>query len=408
MATLGRGKRADAAPLEGAMPMPWALLVASCLAMFAVTASGSSRAPFLLDMARDLDVGLAMVANLFGLTSIAWGVTSFIAGVGSDRWGRRPFLVGAPVALALALAIVAQSDGYFAVAAWATVAGGCSGLYTGVSLAEVASRVVDRQRARALGWVMAGQSLTLLIGVPVAAFLGAYIGWRGVHLCVGALALASALGMFATTRPAAHLADRLGGVALKPPPLRSAFSPLVLKLLSSVIAERICFGLAAVYYATFLITSYDLGLDVLALPLFVFALGNILGTVLGGQIGDRVDNRLLAFSVALVLSGAVALGLFGWPASLLHSVVLGFVYAFFNALSRPSLMAALAEVPADVRGTVMGLNSTAASVGWLSAAALGGWMLATIGFVGFGPLIAVLALLGAAFTYIGPRIVRDR
>lgn len=407
MAELSRADRATGTTHDSAPPMPWALIVASCLAMFAVTASGSSRAPFLLDMARDLDVGLGMVANLFGLTSIAWGATSFIAGVASDRLGRRPFLVGAPVALAFALAALAYSDGFFAVAAWATVAGGCSGLYTGVNLAEVASRVADRQRARALGWVMAGQSLTLLIGVPLASWLGAYIGWRGVHLCVGALAVATAAGMFATTRPAPRLAERFTGTAMKPPPLRAAFSPLVLKLLSSVIAERICFGLAAVYFATFLITTYGLTLDVLALPLVVFALGNILGTVLGGQIGDRVANRLLAFAIALVLSGAVALALFGWPHSLTTSIALGFAYALFNALSRPSLMAALAEVPPEVRGTVMGLNSTAASVGWLAAAALGGWILSGVGFVGFGPLIAVLAVLGAAVAFVGPRIARD-
>jgi hypothetical protein len=47
----------------------------------------------------------------------------------------------------------------------------------------------------------------------------------------------------------------------------------------------------------------------------------------------------------------------------------------------------------------MGLNGTCASVGWVGAAALGGWMIATWGFVGFGPLAAVLALLGAAMAF---------
>lgn len=408
---MARVDRAGGASLSTAsveMPMPWALLAASCLAMFAVTASGSSRAPFLLDMARDLEVSLVVVANLIGLTSVAWGTTSFLAGLGSDRFGRRPFLVGAPVALALALCGAAYSEGFYAVAIWFTIAGGCSGLYTGVSLAEVAGRVVDRQRARALGWVMAGQSLTLLVGVPMAAWLGAYIGWRGVHVCVGALALASAVGMFATTTPQAHVAEGGSRGGAKPPPLRSAFSPLVLKLLSSVIAERICFGLAAVYYATFLIQSYGLTLDVLALPLFVFAIGNILGTVLGGQIGDRVTNRLLAFGIALVISGLISMALFGWTPSLVWSVGLGFAYSLANALSRPPLMAALADVPPEVRGTVMGLNSTAASVGWLAAAALGGWILAGIGFQGFGPLILLLTLLGTAFAFIGPRLSSGR
>ena len=69
---------------------PWALLGAACLGTFAVTSGGTTRAPFLIDMAADLEVGLPMVANLFGLTSVAWGITSFLAGTGSDRWASPP------------------------------------------------------------------------------------------------------------------------------------------------------------------------------------------------------------------------------------------------------------------------------------------------------------------------------
>ena len=52
-------------------------------------------------------------------------------------------------------------------------------------------------------------------------------------------------------------------------------------------------------------------------------------------------------------------------------------------------------MPEDVRGTVLGLNGTAASVGWVGAAALGAAIISWDGFDGFGPLAAALALLGA-------------
>ena len=44
--------------------MPWALLAAAALGMFAASSSGTSRAPFLLDMSRDLATSLPLVANL--------------------------------------------------------------------------------------------------------------------------------------------------------------------------------------------------------------------------------------------------------------------------------------------------------------------------------------------------------
>jgi MFS transporter, DHA1 family, inner membrane transport protein len=59
-------------------------------------------------------------------------------------------------------------------------------------------------------------------------------------------------------------------------------------------------------------------------------------------------------------------------------------------------MASLSNVPDHVRGTVMGLNVAANSIGWLGAAALGGWMIGSFGFAGFGPLTATIAAIAAS------------
>ncbi len=222
--------------------------------------------------------------------------------------------------------------------------------------------------------------------------VGSLIGWRGWLVCVAGLAFVACICLFATvgrgsaghTRPATR------------PSMRSALSPRVLGLLATGIAERICYGLAAVYFATFLQATYGMSLAEIAIPLAVFALGNVAGTILGGQIADRVRDRLMTFAVAMALSGIAALVLFLWHPGPAISVALGFVYVLLNALGRPSFMAALAAVPESVRGTVLGLNGTSASVGWIGAAGLGAAMIGSVGFEGFGPLGAALALLGAA------------
>jgi predicted MFS family arabinose efflux permease len=380
--------------------LPWSLLAAASLAMFTAAASGTTRAPFLIDMARDLRVSVPLVANLVAITSISWGLASMFAGAGSDRWGRRPFLIGGPLALAVASSGVATAETFLGVVAWATLGGGCSGMFTGVIFTEVSGRVSAGQQGRALGWVMSGQSLTLLIGVPVAAWVGSSIGWRGVNLCVAALAAASAIGLIATT---AAPVDTGTASARRVPSMRAALTRPVLQLLGMGIAERVCYGLVAVYYATFLQSTYGLQLNAVALPLAVFAMGNILGTLLGGQLADRMSNRRAIFAAAMLASALAAIALFGWQDDLATAVALGFVYVFFNAIARPSLMASLTDVPEHVRGTVMGLNVTCSSIGWLGAAALGGWMIATFGFAGFGPLAATVAVIGGGLALIRPR-----
>src|SRR5262245_44698475 len=112
--------------------MPWALLAAASLGTFTAACSGTTRAPFLIDMARDLSVSVPLVANLVAITSVAWGVASMFAGAGSDRWGRRPFLVGGPTALAVAMTGVATAGSFTGVAVWATLGGACCGTFTGV------------------------------------------------------------------------------------------------------------------------------------------------------------------------------------------------------------------------------------------------------------------------------------
>jgi DHA1 family inner membrane transport protein len=142
---------------------------------------------------------------------------------------------------------VARAGDFVSVATWAMLAGACSGMFSGAIFAEVSGRVGDGQQGRALGWVMTGQSLTLLVGVPLAAWLGSYIGWRGVNLCVGVLAAAAAISLLLTSsRQAGN--GRAPGVAA--PSRRSVLSGPVLRLLSMGIAERVCYGLTAVYYET--------------------------------------------------------------------------------------------------------------------------------------------------------------
>jgi predicted MFS family arabinose efflux permease len=205
------------------------------------------------------------------------------------------------------------------------------------------------------------------------------------------MALVAALGMLLTTRrPAAQR----GGGARRRTDYRAAMTPQVMRLLSMGVAERSCYALAVTFFPTFLQTAYGLSLAGLALPLAIFALGNILGTLLGGQLADRLPDRVLTFAGAMACCGVVALPLFLWQGGMVVTAALGFAFIMAASVARPCLMAALSNVPDEVRGTVLGLNVTSASIGWLAAAAVGGLVIAAFGFAGFAPMAAGLALLG--------------
>jgi len=380
--------------------MPVLLLIAAALGMFTAGASGSVRAPFLIDMARDLDSSIPIIANLLTVNSIAWGGAAFLAGPGSDRYGCRPFLIGGPLGLAVSSIGITFAPNLLLVAVWTTIGGFCCGMFTGPIFTEVSRRVGAHQQGRALGWAMSGQSLTLLVGAPAAAWLGGFIGWRGVFACVGLMGVLSALGFLAT---ASRRAAAPTGTHRRAPSLAAVLSGPVLRLLAMGVTERICYGLVVVYFATFLQTTFKLPVSAIVAPLAIFAMGTILGTMAGGQIADRFRNRRLTFALSMLSSATVGLVLFTWTPNLATTVALGFLYMFCNGIARPSLMASLADVDPHVRGTVMGLSVTSNSMGWLSAAALGGWMVAQFGFSGFGPLALAVAIISVVLASTGRR-----
>ena len=376
--------------------MPWALVISCCIGMFAATASSATRAPFLLEMATDFAVDLPAIANLFGLTAVFWGISSFLSGKGADRWGRRIFLIVSPAGLATSLVATVVIQQYWSLVICVAFVSIFCGSFSTASMTEVSLRTDNQQRGRALGWVMSGQSLTLLIGIPLAAWIGAWIGWRGIQISVAGVAiLAMIFLLIDADDKSQRTRDVNKGISGKQLTLRQALTGPVVRLFSSSIMERICFGLATFYYPSFLRTVYDLQIEAVALPLVGFAVGNITGTFLGGQLADRFPFRRVSIAAMLLLSGGFALVWFLWTPSLVTTAFLGIGFSLFNALSRPPLMAALADVPTEVRGVIMGLNSSVASIGWLTASVVGGWLYLGIGFKGFGPLTLFICIMGA-------------
>jgi predicted MFS family arabinose efflux permease len=383
--------------------MPWGMLVTLSAATFLVTGSAIALSPFLLDIARDLGATLGAVANLVGVMSVSWGIVSVAAGAASDRIGRRPVLVAAILALGAARLGLSLTRGFAAAAMWQLLAGVGGGGFMGTVFATVSDRVPPAHRGRALGWVITGQSLSLVVGVPLVTLLGAFGGWRVAISTHAATALLAAVGVWLVVPGGPTVAPAAGRPRAA---LRGQVGLRVVALLLANTMERTCFATMAVYLATFLLTTYGVAMQTLALALALVALGNLVGNVLGGWLADRVAARPLAFAAASMATAALALPLMLWRPAVGVSVALGFAYSLANAAGRPALMATLSEVPAEVRGAILGLNVSMSSVGWLAATALGGWLVGRHGFGSLGVLTAGVSCAGALFAVLAWRVRR--
>jgi DHA1 family inner membrane transport protein len=376
--------------------MPRALLSIASLGTFLATSTGIARSPFLLDMARDLGTSMAAIAHLFSMLALTWGAAALVAGVASDRWGRRALLAGGTTTQGSALIAMALSDSYFTIAIWNVIGAAGGGAYMGVVFAAVADRVPPAERGRALGWIINGQSFALLLAVPTASAIGALVGWRGVLVILGVALLALVAGLWLTLAPR-RVAPPSSGESMRAWFGRMTDSRLAL-LLAAGVTERLGFAAIAIYMPTFLITTYAMSLATAALPIALVALGNVLGNAVGAKLADRVASRMSLFCVASLASALAAASLFLWDLGLVVAIAWGFVFAFVNALGRPAYMAVLSNVPEAMRGAVLGLNIACASAGWIGAASLGAILIESGGFTRLGVLVATIALLGAALS----------
>ena len=376
------------------------MLVALAAATFVVTSTGSGMAPFLTAIATDLASSLPAVANLFSIQAIMWGVASLVAGTLSDRLGRRSILVVGIALLGVTRLGFAASDSYAQLVGWQLVSGVGGGAFMGIVFAAVSDHVPAAARGRALSWVITGQSLSLVVGVPIVTLIGSVGGWRAAIAVHGAAAVLTAVAVWFAIPPDPRRVPHPHGRKVW---LAALAQPRLLALLAAGTTERVCFGTLAIYLPSFLQYTYSVSLGTLALALALVALGNLAGNVLGGRIADRVRARGLVFAVASLLTAALAAPTLMWAPGLGVSVGLGFAYSFVNATSRPSLMATLSEVPGEVRGAVFGLTVTMASVGWLLAGSVGAGLVATRGFAGLGIFCSALALAGAGLALASTR-----
>jgi predicted MFS family arabinose efflux permease len=239
--------------------------------------------------------------------------------------------------------------------------------------------------------------------VPLVTLLGAFGGWRVAIATHAGTALVAAAAVWLVVPGGRAEPAVPGGSGAG---LRGLVGRRIVALLLASTMERTCFAAMAVYLAAFLITTYGVSMAALALALALVALGNLGGNLLGGWLADRVRERPLVFAAASTLTGAIGLPLMLWHPGIALSVALGFGNSLANAAGRPALMAALAEVPAEVRGAILGLNVTMASVGWLGAAALGGWLVGRHGFGSLGVLTAAAAGAGALLAVVASRTRR--
>jgi DHA1 family bicyclomycin/chloramphenicol resistance-like MFS transporter len=142
--------------------------------------------PSLPAMARDLGASSATVQLTVTLYLLAVGIGQLVYGPLSDRFGRRPLLMGglAVYALASLAGALATGVGALIAARVAQAMGACAGVVlTRAVIRDVWPR---EQSASVLGYVTMGMTIAPMLSPVIGSLLEEAVGWRGgMVACLG-------------------------------------------------------------------------------------------------------------------------------------------------------------------------------------------------------------------------------
>lgn len=348
------------------------ILFALALGGFAIGTSEFAMMGLMPNLVRGLGINEPQVGHLISAYALGVVVGAPLLAILGARLPRRTLLLALMAFYAVGNLATALAPGYQSMLVFRFIAGLPHGAYFGVAMLVAASRAPAHQRGTAMSRVLLGLSIAILVGNPLATWMGQLLSWRYTFGVVAALAVLTAV-MVAWQLP--------------PDPDEPVQSPL--RELRDFNSTQVWLALATgavgfagmfcvfSYLAPTLVEVTGVAESWIPVALAAFGVGAIIGNLAGGWLVDRMQFR--AAGVVLAWSLAVLL-IFPWAAhsqwTLLPAVV---ALGTMGALA-PVLQARLMDVARGAQTLAAASNHAAFN----AANALGPWLGGLAISAGFG------------------------
>jgi len=252
---------------------------------------------------------------------------------------------------------------------------------------------------------MAGSAI---VGVPVLTAIGSVAGWRAAFIVAGVATISAAwLGAAWLPHDARHPEGRLRLQAVL-----DAYDPLLhhgptLRLYAVAVLRAICwFGLLT-YFGAFLSQKLGLSTSQVGLSYMLGGAGYFLGSlIIGGPLGRFAPRPLLVGgNIAMALLMGLAFSAVLGPIATVAVLPLAAFAAAFGSVAISSLLTT--ESPAGA-GTTMTLHGSLFNLGAAGGGAIGGLLLALLGYDALALGLPIFGLGSALLAgWPGSRVAPD-
>lgn len=367
----------------------WGAVWALGIGVASLSSAEMMPSALLTPMASGLKVSEGMAGQSISTTAIVALIVSLLIAPVIGSIDRRKVLLVLSFAQVVSNLVVAFAGNYSTLLAARLLLGVAVGGFWALSASLALRLVSSHEVPKALSIIFGGGAMAGIVAIPLAAAIGAQIGWRGVFIAAAGLAaLALTAQLFTLPRmPAtgstrfAHLLD-----VLKIRQIAIGMACVVLTFGGS--------QTFAVYLRPFLETITKLDANGVSLALLIIGVSSFLGTSSAAKF-LRHDLRITIAGLSLVITLATGLLVVAGRVSVLVFVLLA-VFGFARGILAPGWSTWLTRSIPEKAESGGGLLVAFIQVGVMGGAAFGGLITDAAGVVATVTTAGVITLLGAA------------
>lgn len=370
----------------------WALIATA----FMSTLMYSSLAPFFSELEDDLHTSTPALGQVVTVRLLLSAGLALVAGPVADRYGYRRLITLGMAALAVSFLAVSLAQSYLMLLATSIPGGVAGGTLSGLPLALAANSFAGEARLKAISYTVAAFASSTILGIPVLTTASAWIGWRGVFLACGLIALAGALFVLRVL-PDDTRQDSEARISLRS--VFAAYKPLLadaemVRLYGATFLRSVGWLGFLTYFGAFLADEVGFSTRQIGLVYMVSGVGYLLGSLVAGRRRGTTSIAVIAASMTFITGLMVLLSL--TSASMPWLVIVGVCGVTWSSSFAWVMFTTLLTTKTPVgQGTTMSLNSTVVSIGSAAGGIVGGIMIAAAGYIVLSVSLTI-ALIGSA------------
>lgn len=345
-------------------------LFALFLAAFAFGTTEFVIAGILPDVAQGLGVSIPFAGYLVSGYALGIAVGGPFLTMATRRVSRRTILIALTIAFCLGQIACALAPSFATMLAFRVATAIAHGAYFGIAMVVAVGLVPPAFRGRAVSVILAGLTVSNIIGVPAGAAIGGLWGWRTTFWAmtlVGVLALIAIWALIPQTKAEPQQAGHLGR-EVRVLGRQQVWTSLII-MLALMIGQMVPFT-----YITPLLREVT-GLDALIIPwvLLLNGVGATLGVFIGGRLSDW--KLMPALIVMLAIQAAILVILYlvsPYPVLMTATI---FVWGALNFAIGAPIQARILMWTADAPTLASSLIPSGFNIGIAIAAVIGAGLL---------------------------------